>query len=70
MDCSTAKFIFTFTFHKCKFTETFFNNKTDVIIRNNVKDHVWLKDVAISKDRNVNRKEAEKILKRIYLVIE
>jgi hypothetical protein len=34
------------------------------------KEHVWLIDVAISKDRNDNRKEAEKILKHMYLVTE
>jgi hypothetical protein len=36
------------------------------------KEHVWLIDVAIAKDRNVKRKETEKILKhiRVYLLIE
>ena len=34
------------------------------------KEHVWLIDVAISKDRNVNRKEAERILKHMGLVIK
>jgi len=39
------------------------NNKTDIIIRDNEKGTCVLIDVAISGDRNVIKKEAEKILK-------
>ena len=39
------------------------NNKPDVIIRDNEKGTCMLIDVAISGDRNVIKKEAEKILK-------
>ena len=38
------------------------SNKSDVINRENEKGAFRLKDVAISGDRNVNKKEAEKIL--------
>ena len=39
------------------------NNKPDTIIRDNEKRTCMLIDVAISGDRNVVKKEAEKILK-------
>ena len=39
------------------------NNKPDIIIRDNEKGTCLLIDVAISGDRNVIKKEAEKILK-------
>jgi len=39
------------------------NNKPDIIIRDNEKRTCMLIDVAISGDRNVIKKEAEKILK-------
>jgi len=39
------------------------NNKPDIIIRDNEKGTCKLIDVAISGDRNVIKKEAEKILK-------
>jgi hypothetical protein len=46
------------------------NNKSDVIIRDNVKGTCMLIDVAISGDRNVIKKEAEKILKYKDLTVE
>jgi len=46
------------------------NNKPDIIIRDNEKVTCMLIDVAISGDRNVIKKEAEKILKYKYLIIE
>jgi hypothetical protein len=39
------------------------NNKPDIIIRDNKKRTCMLIDVAISGDRNVIKKEAEKFLK-------
>jgi hypothetical protein len=39
------------------------NNKPDIIMRDNEKGTCMLIDVAISGDRNVIRKEAEKIIK-------
>ena len=42
--------------------EPFLNNKPDTIIRDNEKGTCMLIDVAISGDRNGNRKEAENIL--------
>ena len=39
------------------------NNKPDIIIRDNEKGTCMLIDVAISGDRNVIKKEAEKIFK-------
>ena len=39
------------------------NNKPDIIIRDNEKGTCMIIDVAISGDRNVFKKEAEKILK-------
>ena len=42
---------------------TITNNKPDIIIRDNEKGTCLLIDVAISGDRNVIKKEAEKILK-------
>ena len=46
------------------------NNKSDIIIRDNEKTTCMLIDVAISGDRNVIKKEAEKILKYKDLTIE
>jgi hypothetical protein len=46
------------------------NNKPDIIIRDNEKRTCMLMDVAISGDRNVIKKEAEKILKYEDLTIE
>ena len=46
------------------------NNKPDIIIRDNEKGTCMLIDVAISGDRNVIKKEAEKILKYENLTIE
>jgi len=46
------------------------NNKPDIIIRDNEKGTCMLKDVAISGDRNVIKKETEKILKYKDLTIE
>jgi hypothetical protein len=46
------------------------NNKPDIIIRDNEKGTRMLIDVAISRDRNVIKKEAEKILKYKDLTIE
>jgi hypothetical protein len=39
------------------------SNKPDIIIRHNEKGTCLLIDVAITGDRNVTKKEAEKILK-------
>jgi len=46
------------------------NNKPDIIIRDNEKGTCMLIDAAISGDRNVIKKEAEKILKYEDLTIE
>jgi hypothetical protein len=46
------------------------NNKSDIIIRDNEKRTCMLIDVAISGDRNVIKKETEKILKYKDLTIE
>ena len=46
------------------------NNKPDIIIRDNEKGTCMLIDVAISGDRNVIKKDAEKILKYKDLTIE
>jgi hypothetical protein len=46
------------------------NNKPDIIIRDNEKRTCMLIDVAISGDRNVIKKEAEKIVKYKDLAIE
>ena len=46
------------------------NNKPDIIIRDNEKGTCMLKDVAIWGDRNVIKKEAEKILRYKDLTIE
>ena len=46
------------------------NKKPDIIIRDNEKGTCMLIDVAISGDRNVIKKEAEKILKYKDLTIE
>jgi len=39
------------------------NNKPDIIISDNEKEHIMLIDVAISGERNVIKKEADKILR-------
>ena len=49
---------------------TILNNKLDIIIRDNEKGTCMLIDVAISGDRNVIKKEAEKIRKYKDLTIE
>jgi hypothetical protein len=46
------------------------NNKPDIVIRDNEKGPCMLIDVAISGDRNVVQKEAEKISKYKDLMIE
>ena len=46
------------------------NNKPDIIIRDNGKGTCMLIEVAISGDRNVIKKETEKILKYKDLTIE
>jgi transposase len=46
------------------------NNKPDIIIRDNGRETCMLTDVAISGDRNVILKKAEKILKYKDLTIE
>jgi hypothetical protein len=48
---------------------TIHNNKPDIIIRNNEKGTCLLIDVAIPGDRNVIKKEAEKIIKYKDLTI-
>jgi hypothetical protein len=45
------------------------NNKPDIIIRANEKRTCTLNDVTIARDRNVIRKEAEKILKGKDLIL-
>jgi hypothetical protein len=49
---------------------TILNNKPDIIIQNNKKGTCMLIDIAIPGDRNVIRKEAEKILKYKDLIVE
>ena len=46
------------------------NNKPDIIIQDNEKETCMLTDVAISRDRNVIKNEAEKILKYKDLTME
>ena len=46
------------------------NNKPDIIIRDNEAGKCMLIDVAISGDRNMIKKEAEKILKYKDMTIE
>ena len=46
------------------------NNKPDITIRDNKQGTCMLIDVAISGDRNVIKKEAEKILQYKDLIIE
>ena len=46
------------------------NNKPDIIIRDNERGTCMLIDVAVSGDRNVIKKETEKILKYKDLTIE
>ena len=49
---------------------TILNNKPDIIIRDNEAGTCMFIDAAISGDRNVIKKEAEKILKHKDLTIE
>jgi len=51
-------------------TNTIPNNKPDIIIRDNEKRTCMSLDVAISGDRNVFKKEAEKTLKYKDFTIE
>jgi hypothetical protein len=53
-----------------KTDRTILDNKPDIIIRDNEKGTCVLIDVAIPGDRNVIKKEAEKILKYKDLIIE
>jgi len=46
------------------------SNKPDIIIRDNEKGKCMFTDVAISGDRNMIKKEAEKVLKCKDLIIE
>jgi len=46
------------------------NNKPDIIVRDNEKGTCMLIDVAISGDRNVIKKEVDKILKHKELTVE
>ena len=46
------------------------NNKPDIIVRDNKQGTCMLRDFAIPRERNVIKKEAEKILKYKDLVIE
>jgi len=46
------------------------NNKSDIIIRDNEKRTCKLKDDEISGERNVIKKEVEKILKYKHLTLE
>ena len=46
------------------------NNKPEIIIRDNKQGTCMLIDVAIPGDRNVIKKEAEKILKYKDLIVE
>ena len=55
---------------KIQTDRTILNNKPDIIIRDKGKRTCILIDVAISGDRNVIKKEAEKILKYKDLTIE
>ena len=49
---------------------TIHNNKPDIVVRDNEKGKCMFIDVVISGDRNVIKKEAEKILKYKNLTIE
>jgi hypothetical protein len=49
---------------------TILNNKPEIIIRDNEKGTCMLIDVAIPGNRNVTKKEAEKILKYKDLITE
>ena len=57
-------------YQQVKTERTIPNNTPDIIIRDNEKGTFMLIDVAISGDRNVIKKEAEKILKYKDLTIE
>ena len=56
--------------HKVQTDRTIPNNKPDIIIRGNEKGTCMLIDVAISGERNVIKKEVEKILKYKDLTTE
>jgi polysaccharide pyruvyl transferase WcaK-like protein len=56
--------------HQVQTDRTIPNNKPHIITRDNEKRTCMLIDVAISGDRNVIKKEAEKILKYKDLTIE
>jgi len=55
---------------KVQTNRTVLNNKPDIIIRDNGKGTCMLIDVAISGDRNVIKKEPDKILKYKDLTVE
>jgi catabolite regulation protein CreA len=50
--------------------QTILNNKPDIVIRDNEKGTRMLIKAGISGDRNVFKKETEKVLKYKYLMIE
>ena len=56
--------------HQVRTDRTIPNNKPDVTICDNKKGTYMLIDVAIPEDRNVIKREAEKILKYKELTIE
>jgi hypothetical protein len=56
--------------NKVQIDRTIFNNIPDIIILDYEKRTYMLTDVAISGDRNVTNKEAEKVLKYKDLTIE
>jgi hypothetical protein len=55
---------------KVKKARTIPNNKTDIVIRGNETGTRVLINVAISRDRNVIKKEAEKIKKYEDLIVQ
>jgi len=55
---------------KVRNDRTIVSNKPDIIIGDNKKGTCMLIDAAITGDRNVIKKEDEKILKYKYLIIE
>jgi len=57
-------------YQKIQTNRTTPNNKPDIIIRDNEDGTCMLIDVAISEDRNVFKKETEKILKHKDFTIE
>ena len=56
--------------NKCEPAEPLPNNKPDIIIRDNKEGTCMLIDIAITGDRNVIKKEAEKILKHKDLMMK